>query len=185
MINEVILVFRLMCLEIGFIGLRGGFYLGLTSGQRDHARVHDFREILHHFRRVALRIDRNENRGYFHPHFLKNINRLSVACIVQRADIGTESIAEIHEGRPGDNLFIRHGFARLIDQRKRPADGTAGHLTATTLGELIPAAAVLHPQKGTGNQPGDSGNRHPCIEFRHQTLRPVRPSGLSVNLSQG
>ena len=79
--------------------------------------------VLQRRRRIAFRIDSDEQRagavGVFAEllHDLRNLEQGG------RADVGAMGEAEEHQERPSLQVFIAERFAVLILEMKRPADG--------------------------------------------------------------
>ena len=107
------------------ITLRHLINLGDTPRQANHARVKVGDKLLHNSRRIADRINGDEDRDELHrarPILLfKQFNCLPHQLRINRADIWAKGIAKIDQPIFARKILLRGGFPILIDQAERTA----------------------------------------------------------------
>ena len=79
--------------------------LGFGAGQREHSRVERRRVFAQHGWRVALRIERNEDRLHLAGRGAEIAQRLANDREVGRADVGAAGEAEVKQHQSAAKIF--------------------------------------------------------------------------------
>ena len=122
MIHGVAAAFERLLLVIDAIGARRRRDGLRIPRQSDEARPERFQIGFQNFRRIALRIDGDEDRHHaagLGPELVEGVGHHRQG---RRADVGTIAVAEINQHEPAAEIGGTARFPVLVDQGKRPAD---------------------------------------------------------------